>query len=106
MEGQNGASASWGSRIEKNPIFYCPVTDILLDIVNTPREEHGLLRRTMAHGFSDKSMCEQQPIIKGYVDLLIRRLREDCDGGKAVDRSAWCNSTTFDFIGDLEFREG
>ncbi|KAJ4291290.1 hypothetical protein N0V88_006293 [Collariella sp. IMI 366227] len=46
--------------------FYRPVDDMPVDIVNAGREEHALLRRTMAHGFSDRSMREQQPVIKGF----------------------------------------
>jgi cytochrome P450 len=94
------------AQMEKWDKFYRPVKDIPTDIVNASREEHGLLRRTMAHGFSDRSMREQQPIIKQYVDLLIQRLRENCDQGeKAVDMGAWYNFTTFDVIGDLAFGE-
>ncbi|RYO96559.1 hypothetical protein DL765_011538 [Monosporascus sp. GIB2] len=37
------------------------------------------------------------PIIKKYIDLLIRRLHENCEGGaKAVDMVAWYNYTAFD----------
>lgn len=51
-------------------------------------------------------MREQQPIIQGYVNLLIQRLRERCDGGKQpLDAVAWYNYTTFDIIGDLAFGE-
>lgn len=51
-----------------------------------PREEHSRLRRQLAQGFSEKSMREQQPIITGYVDALIRRLYEKSAGGtRAVD---------------------
>lgn len=50
-----------------------------------PREEHGKLRRQMAHGFSDKAMRLQEPIITQYVDLLLKRLHENAaDGTKAV----------------------
>ncbi|KAK1753193.1 cytochrome P450 [Echria macrotheca] len=90
---------------EKNPKFYRPVPAIPVDIINASREEHGLLRRTMAHGFSDRSMREQQPIIQGYVDLLVRRLRGLAEAGEAVDMTAWYNFTTFDVIGDLAFGE-
>lgn len=85
--------------------FYVPVEGVPSDIVNAGREEHALLRRAMAHGFSDRSMREQQPLIKGYVDMLIRRLRENGEGGKKLDIMAWYNFTTFDVIGDLAFGE-
>jgi cytochrome P450 len=95
-----------GAEFEKNLKFYRPFEEIPIDVVNAPREEHGMLRRTMAHGFSDRSMREQQPIIKQYIDLLIRKLRARCDNGRAtVDIMAWYNYTTFDVIGDLAFGE-
>ncbi|CAN8095797.1 unnamed protein product [Discula destructiva] len=70
------------------------------------REEHGALRRPLAHGFSERSMREQQPLIKGYIDLLMQRLRERGDEGrKSLDMTEWYNYTTFDVIGDLAFGE-
>ncbi|KAK3939376.1 Isotrichodermin C-15 hydroxylase [Diplogelasinospora grovesii] len=95
-----------GEEMEKWDQFYRPIKDIPTDIVNASRDEHALLRRTLAHGFSDRSMREQQPIIKGYIDLLIRKLRENCENGKkTVNMAAWYNYTTFDVIGDLAFGE-
>ncbi|KAK4223109.1 Isotrichodermin C-15 hydroxylase [Podospora fimiseda] len=88
--------------------FYRPIKELMMDddIVCADKEDHALLRRTMAHGFSDKSMREQQPIIQGYVDLLIKGLRENGDKGKKkVDVAAWYNFATFDIIGDLAFGE-
>lgn len=104
--GHRTAAAENAAEMEKWKNFYRPVEGQPTDIVNAGREEHALLRRTMAHGFSDRSMREQQPLIKGYIDLLIRRLREHGeDGKKPVDLAAWYNFTTFDVIGDLAFGE-
>lgn len=101
-----GVGGGGNDEFEKSDKFYRPVEDVPRDIVNAGREEHALLRRTMAHGFSDRSMREQQPLIRGYIDLLVRRLREHGEGGKrAVDMAAWYNFTTFDVIGDLAFGE-
>lgn len=76
------------------------------DIVNSDREEHGMLRRQLAHGFSDKSMRDQEPIITQYVNLLLQRLHENCQGGdRPVDMMMWYNLTTFDIVGDLAFGE-
>lgn len=69
------------------------------------REEHGRLRRQMAHGFSEKSMRSQEPLIRGYVDFLLQRLREFSQDGSSVVISDWYNYTTFDIIGDLAFGE-
>ncbi len=65
-----------------------------------------MLRRQMAHGFSDRAMREQQPIIGKYIDLLVRRLRERAAGGTvALNLADWYNFTTFDVIGDLALGE-
>ncbi|KAJ5628016.1 hypothetical protein N7490_010244 [Penicillium lividum] len=88
------AKASW---------FYRP-TDEPLHIVNEDIDEHKRLRRQMAHGFSEKSMRGQEPMIRKYVDMLLDRLRENCEKGSVVI-SDWYNFTTFDIIGDLAFGE-
>ncbi|KAK4119116.1 cytochrome P450 [Parathielavia appendiculata] len=91
--------------MEKSSKFYRPVEGVPRDIVNADRQEHGQLRRALAHGFSERSMREQQPLIKGYIDLLIRRLTEISERGESADMTAWYNFTTFDVIGDLAFGE-
>ncbi|KAH7065480.1 cytochrome P450 [Macrophomina phaseolina] len=99
------------AEFQKWPHFYKPVPAAALnDIITAPREEHALLRRALSHGFSDRSMREQEPLIAKYIDLLIARLRERaCADGTtsppAVDIMAWYNYTTFDVIGDLAFGE-
>ncbi|KZL75635.1 cytochrome p450 [Colletotrichum incanum] len=67
--------------------------------------EHSLLRRQLSHGFSDRSLREQEPLITKYVDLFIQRLYENGTDGEATDLMAWYNFTTFDIIGDLAFGE-
>lgn len=80
--------------------------DQIHSIVGADRQDHTRMRRLLSHGFSTASMIEQQPLIKRYVNLLIQRLHENCDGGRTpVDVAAWFNYTTFDIIGDLSFGE-
>ncbi|KAK9418129.1 putative Tubulin alpha chain [Seiridium unicorne] len=68
--------------------------------------EHGKLRRMLAHGFSEKALRDQQPLIKKYADLFVQRLHEKCaDGSAALNITAWYNFTTFDVIGVLAFGE-
>ena len=89
----------------KQPKFYRPMPEReRVNVINSGREDHSRLRRTMAHGFSDKSMQAQEPVIGKYIDLLIKRLHENGSGGsKALDLGLWYNYTTFDVIGDLAF---
>lgn len=113
-----GAEFSKYDRFYRNK--YTPAT-----ILSENRENHALLRRHLLHGFSDKSLREQEPIIGEYVGLLIKRLRERCMGGSEASRVAdpdamgnsaypepgvfdmrtWFSWTTFDIIGDLAFGE-
>lgn len=49
-------------------------------------------------------MREQEPEIVKYVDLLIKRLRQEChQGERKLNLEAWYNWTTFDIVGDLVF---
>ncbi|KAH7043333.1 cytochrome P450 [Macrophomina phaseolina] len=77
--------------------FYRPV----------PSSDEGpRLRRALAYGFSDKAMREQGPLITRYVNLLVRRLHENCDGGSQGTGHPFVdNFTTFDLIGDPAFGE-
>ncbi|KAI5863432.1 putative cytochrome P450 [Durotheca rogersii] len=73
-------------------------------IASADREEHSRFRRALAHGFSDASMRQQEPLIMQYVDLLLDRLHRECsDGKKKLNMEAWYNWTTFDIVGDLVF---
>ncbi|GAD95590.1 hypothetical protein PVAR5_4236 [Paecilomyces variotii No. 5] len=67
--------------------------------------DHSRYRRLLSHGFSDSSLRGQEPIIKSYIDLLIRRLHERSVNGQLLNLVSWYNFTTFDIIGDLAFGE-
>lgn len=90
--------------MEKATWFYRPVEQPL-HIVNEDHGEHRQLRRQMAHGFSEKGMRDQEPMIRKYVDILLERLHKGAKLGKPIVLSDWYNFTTFDIIGDLAFGE-
>lgn len=84
--------------------FYKAVPEHATDIVSARRDEHGILRRQRAHGFSDRIMRDHEPLIKYYIDLFIQRLYEHgVIRGRFVNIAAWYKYTTFDIIGDLAF---
>ncbi|KAI1461869.1 cytochrome P450 ClCP1 [Annulohypoxylon moriforme] len=90
--------------LPKYEYFYRAVDNIPRGIINSFRDEHAVLRRQLSHGFSERSMQLQEPIIGSYVDLLISRLQEQCQGGAiGLNMREWLNWTTFDVIGDLAF---
>jgi hypothetical protein len=110
-----GATAG-AEEMDKFHTFYRTKGEVL-SISSGSREYHGLLRRQLAHGFSDRAMREQEPLIGKYVDLLIQRLDENCvdldnidpktkqPARKVLNMVSWYNWTTFDIIGDLVFGE-
>ncbi|KAK5655987.1 hypothetical protein OQA88_5125 [Cercophora sp. LCS_1] len=65
--------------------------------------DHIRHRRALAPAFSDRSLREQETVIKGHVDMLIQRFRERA--GTQIDLCEWFNYTSFDVIGDLVFGE-
>lgn len=84
--------------------FYNVIRGLPTSLVTADRDEHQKFRRALSHGFSDSSMREQEPLIRQYVDLLIKRLHEQCVRSKeALNIEAWYNWTTFDVVGDLVF---
>ena len=73
--------------------------------------KHAEMRRMLSHGFSTKALMEQEGIIQGYIDLLIKRLgqryvgKERGPNGEYCNLVHWFSYTTFDIIGDLAFGE-
>jgi cytochrome P450 len=94
-----------GPKMDKAEWFYRPIERTPLHIINESHERHSQLRRHLATGFSEKSIRDQEPIIRGHIDLLLQRLRENSNDGQPVVISDWYNYTTFDIIGDLTFGE-
>ncbi|WYZ43973.1 hypothetical protein EsH8_VII_000409 [Colletotrichum jinshuiense] len=43
-------------------------------ILNADRHYHGYIRKLFIHGFSEKAMREQEPVLKEHVDVLFRKL--------------------------------
>ena len=98
--GNHGA----GAENPKDMRFYRLVKSVPDSIISAGQQEHAMLRRWLAYGFSDRSLQAQESIISSYIDVLIQRLHERCDDGRAqVDITEWFNWTTFDIIGNLGF---
>ncbi|KAL2021769.1 hypothetical protein VTK56DRAFT_6712 [Thermocarpiscus australiensis] len=105
-------AGSGGLENPKCPVYYQTVFDervLPTSLIGAGWAEHARLRRAVAPGFSERAMREQEGMIRGYVEALARRLRENVDGEggrkEAVDLVRWFNWTTFDIVGDLVFAE-
>ncbi|EYE95238.1 cytochrome P450 [Aspergillus ruber CBS 135680] len=75
------------------------------DIVSSNDADHSRHRKALSHAFSAKGLQAQEPLVNGYVDKLIERLKGMAETGVPVDMVKWYNLTTFDIIGDLAFGE-
>lgn len=90
----------------KDPVTFKMQGNGLIGAISTA--EHARQRRILSHAFSAQSMLDQQPLIQGYVDLLVAKLKQASRRHGAavpVDIVKWYNLTTFDVIGDLSFGE-
>ncbi|TVY51126.1 Averantin hydroxylase [Lachnellula cervina] len=92
--------------LKKDPTQFVIVgQETVSGLLTAPDEDaHSRIRRNLAHGFSEKALRDQEYIIRGYVDLLMQRLHENCGKG-TVDIAKWLNFASFDIIGDLTFGE-
>ncbi|RSM09375.1 hypothetical protein CEP52_004197 [Fusarium oligoseptatum] len=77
----------------KEPHAATPNAD---NIIGANRPDHQRFRRALANGFSARTMQDQQPIIKSYIDSFIRVLHEECaDGKEPLNIEKWLNFLTF-----------
>ena len=60
----------------------------------------------MAHGFSDKALRAQEPIIQKYISLFLAKLREEMGPSsetRPINLTKWYEYVIFDLLGDLSF---
>ena len=112
----SAGGANGTDEMDKFHTFYRTKGEVL-SISSGSRDYHRMLRRQLAHGFSDKALREQEGLIGSYIDLLVLRLGEHSLDGDKMDVKTgkparkplnmvqWYNWTTFDVIGDLVFGE-
>jgi cytochrome P450 len=93
--------------MDKDPIHVGAVEAIpgATNLTMAPDTHHARQRRALAHAFSKQALLEQEPILRGYVDLFVQKLREMAHSGKSANMVSWFNFCTFDIIGDLSFGE-
>jgi cytochrome P450 len=73
------------------------------DILGGNVAVHARHRKALSHGFSEKALAKQEPLIIYYVNLLLEKLRDVAASGQKTDIVQWYTLTAFDMIGDLSF---
>lgn len=77
--------------VPKDPNFYLNTSVGDLGIIGADTKRHGNLRRLISHGFSDRALKEQRPIVQHCVDLLMARLRALGEKKESIDMVKWYN---------------
>ena len=62
-------------------------------ILSADEEAHSRMRRNLSHLFSEKSLRQQESLIRGYVDLLVQRMSEHAAQGQEMDLVRWRHLT-------------
>ncbi|OTB04832.1 hypothetical protein M426DRAFT_11196 [Hypoxylon sp. CI-4A] len=68
-------------------------------------QEHARIRRQLNPAFSEKASREQEPLVVGYINSMIQKLRNAAARGEPVDIEKYTMWATFDIQGDLVFGE-
>ena len=64
---------------------------------------HGIMRKYLSHGFSQRSLTEQEYLVSKSVDNFINKIGRD--GARGIDIVTAFTLMSFDIIGDLGFGE-
>jgi cytochrome P450 len=104
------AGAGAGKRLEnsKDPTTFGPNLVGDRSLGSTPdTATHRARRRVYAPAFSDKALKQQESLIQGYVNSLLRIVKDHADDGQraGTDIAKLLNCTTFDVMADLTFGE-
>jgi cytochrome P450 len=92
-----GKKAAEGKYLKDRNFFAKPYNGTWA-MLQADTEAHSRMRRNFSHGFSDKALREQEPLVQGYVELLIQRLHEQVQSGSKgkIDLVRWYNFCTFE----------
>ncbi|KAF1931191.1 benzoate 4-monooxygenase cytochrome P450 [Didymella exigua CBS 183.55] len=77
--------------------------DGLHSIMGFDEASHARYKRAFVNAFSDKSLRDQAPIVEGYVDLLVSKLRQSTS--KIAELEDVFQSLAFDIGSELSFGE-
>jgi cytochrome P450 len=65
---------------------------MLIATLFSSQEYHAVLRRLLAHGFSEKALRSQEEILQEYSDIMVDKIGKGGNGKEAVvDIVSWYN---------------
>ncbi|KAI4195527.1 MAG: hypothetical protein LQ350_007160 [Teloschistes chrysophthalmus] len=76
------------------------------NLISANEADHARFRKILAPAFSEKAVCEQEPMVMGHVNTVMEKLLQQIDqGGQGVgaivDLLQWFNYAFFDIIGEF-----
>ena len=83
----------------KDPMFYGKPLNGVDSLITAEDFNHGRQRKILSHAFSDKTLKEQEPLLKRWATLMRKKLSERANGEDHVDMLKYYNCTTFDVMG-------
>jgi hypothetical protein len=108
-----GGASSWrvvygarkGGMLKKDTEFYHGFYhDMAANVVTAVDDDrHAQHRKILAHGFSDKFLRAQEPLLKKWAGLLTDKLAERADGQERVDMVMWYNRKSKRLFSALKF---
>jgi averantin hydroxylase len=87
--GHHNSATEGFSEMLKDPLEYhrsANGTENIIQVIGS--EEHSRFRKLFSHAFSERGMREMQPRIQGFVELLVRGLKQAA-GNEPTDILKW-----------------
>lgn len=85
------------SEFTKNPIWTEKTPNGEFSVINAFQEDHSRQRKVLNHAFSPQALKAQEPLIQGYISLLIQKIQEQ----ELVNITDWITYCTFDIVVSL-----
>lgn len=67
--------------------------------------QHNRMKRSLAGGFSNKALLEQEEIVQGCVDKFIEKIADAAAGPQGLNMTDWYEMLAFDVLGEMAFGE-
>ncbi|KAL2140420.1 hypothetical protein VTI28DRAFT_3840 [Corynascus sepedonium] len=93
--------------LAKDPYSLTPPLNGAHSLFTAEGDVHRRLRGALVNGFADRALRDQAPIVEGYANQLIARLRREADksANGCVNIQRLYGYATFDTVTDLSFGE-